>query len=240
MASNTRDRDLALQAAEAALADAEVALRTDAAVRAAAPNVVLTNGNNADYWETCFVNHNVSPCTSWYIPDEPLPTTGGGASPRNSRDTSCNVCWMSARSRSIASQCARSAAYPRPTAPAAIPSSCCKRNTVIRRPERAMSQITPQKARFLMRTASCLYGVVLVLAATPSQASLTLSDAPLFLTVSVPPNSCSPSMTPVVRAAPTCQNCPRPAAPMIRAIALFLMIATGSLRTTMGSTTIQT
>jgi type IV pilus assembly protein PilY1 len=39
-----------------------------------------------------------------------------------------------------------------------------------------------------MKAASALYGVLLVIAAAPADSAVTLSDAPLFLTVSVPPN----------------------------------------------------
>lgn len=57
MASNTRDRDLALQAAEAALHDAEIRL-ADAGFRAGVvPNFTLTRANSAAFWETCFTKN---------------------------------------------------------------------------------------------------------------------------------------------------------------------------------------
>jgi type IV pilus assembly protein PilX len=77
MASNTRDRNLALQAAEAALRDAQVQL-ANPAFRAGAPTVVPTRGNDAAYWETCFVNAAV-PCNVTYTPTTAMPTLGAGA-----------------------------------------------------------------------------------------------------------------------------------------------------------------
>lgn len=53
MAGHTRDRDLALQAAETALRDAESRL-TDASFRALAAAFVPTNGNDDAFWESCF------------------------------------------------------------------------------------------------------------------------------------------------------------------------------------------
>lgn len=53
MAGHTRDRDLALQAAEAALRDAESRL-ADPAFRAGAAPYVATNGNDDAFWESCF------------------------------------------------------------------------------------------------------------------------------------------------------------------------------------------
>lgn len=86
-ASNTRDRDLALQAAEAALRDAEVRLE-DAAFRATAFHQLTaanaTDANSAAYWENCFVNH-VAPCDGGggalgpFTPATGLPTAGPGA-----------------------------------------------------------------------------------------------------------------------------------------------------------------
>ncbi|MEJ1964619.1 MAG: PilX N-terminal domain-containing pilus assembly protein [Gammaproteobacteria bacterium] len=60
-ASNTRDRDLALQAAEAALRDAQVRL-ADPVFRAIAfPAFVMTRANDAAFWEACFAGTAV-PC----------------------------------------------------------------------------------------------------------------------------------------------------------------------------------
>jgi type IV pilus assembly protein PilX len=80
MAGNTRDRDLALQAAEAALRDAEARL-ANAAFRNPAtpfPAVDLDDGNDAAYWENCFTAP-VAPCTAPLTPATGLPTAGGGA-----------------------------------------------------------------------------------------------------------------------------------------------------------------
>lgn len=77
-ASNTRDRDLALQAAEAALRDAQVQL-ADAAFRATPfPNFNANNANNAAYWDNCF-EAPVAPCDVPYTPAHELPTLGAGA-----------------------------------------------------------------------------------------------------------------------------------------------------------------
>jgi type IV pilus assembly protein PilX len=84
MAGNTRDRDLALQAAEAALRDAERRLATDATFRGDAVIWIDTNGptraNDDDFWETCFTT-NVSPCLAGDVktPLQALPTDGSGA-----------------------------------------------------------------------------------------------------------------------------------------------------------------
>jgi type IV pilus assembly protein PilX len=79
MASNTRDRDLALQAAEASLRDAEVRL-ADPAFRATATAFVVTSANSANYWETCFTTH-VTPCLvgNLVTPTLALPSSGPGA-----------------------------------------------------------------------------------------------------------------------------------------------------------------
>lgn len=78
MAGHTRDRNLALQSAEAALRDAEARL-ANAAFRATAfPNFDATNDNDAQYWEDCFTLP-VAPCNPTYEPLTPLPTLGAGA-----------------------------------------------------------------------------------------------------------------------------------------------------------------
>jgi type IV pilus assembly protein PilX len=81
MASNTRDRDLALQAAEAALRDAESRISTDAAFRGAAINSPLTNANDASFWETQFAGSGTGACAPNYTPtgSNQLPTSGDGA-----------------------------------------------------------------------------------------------------------------------------------------------------------------
>jgi type IV pilus assembly protein PilX len=68
MASNTRDRDLALQAAEAALHEAELRL-ADSAFRAGiVPAFALSRANSAAFWETCFTgNLPAATCASAYI-----------------------------------------------------------------------------------------------------------------------------------------------------------------------------
>jgi type IV pilus assembly protein PilX len=78
MASNTRDRDLALQAAEAALADAQAELLTNSAMRTGAATYDASNANTPAYWETCF-GGTAAPCTTKYTPDQELPTDGPGA-----------------------------------------------------------------------------------------------------------------------------------------------------------------
>jgi type IV pilus assembly protein PilX len=80
MAGNTRDRDLALQAAEAALRDAERRLSTDPAFRAAATPWVASNANADGFWETCFTT-NVAPClaANTRTPLQALPADGSGA-----------------------------------------------------------------------------------------------------------------------------------------------------------------
>lgn len=77
MAGHTRDRDLALQSAEAALRDAEEKLK-DAGVRAAAPDIVPTNANNDAFWETCFGSTG-GLCAARRTPALLLPTAGAGA-----------------------------------------------------------------------------------------------------------------------------------------------------------------
>jgi type IV pilus assembly protein PilX len=77
MASNTRDRNLALQAAEAALRDAEVRLE-NAAFRAGAPGIDVTRANDAAFWEACFAGVN-PPCAVKHTPTQALPTLGEGA-----------------------------------------------------------------------------------------------------------------------------------------------------------------
>jgi type IV pilus assembly protein PilX len=77
MAGNTRDRDLALQAAEAALKDAELRL-ADATFRGDAVAFVATNPNNDAFWDRCFAG-TAAPCAIKYTPSNPLPTTGDGA-----------------------------------------------------------------------------------------------------------------------------------------------------------------
>jgi type IV pilus assembly protein PilX len=60
MAGNTRDRDLALQSAEAALRDAERRLASPA-YRVGWPAVDPEKANDAAYWEDCFTNKK-GPC----------------------------------------------------------------------------------------------------------------------------------------------------------------------------------
>lgn len=78
MASNTRDRNLALQAAEAALRDAEVRLANPAFRATAFPAFVPSRANDAAYWDACFGTAAV-PCNVTYQPVQLLPTLGPGA-----------------------------------------------------------------------------------------------------------------------------------------------------------------
>jgi type IV pilus assembly protein PilX len=79
MAGNTRDRDLALQAAEAALRDAEVRLE-DVAFRAGPfPAYDAARANDAAFWENCFATNN-TPCGAPKEPTTALPDgTDAGA-----------------------------------------------------------------------------------------------------------------------------------------------------------------
>jgi type IV pilus assembly protein PilX len=78
MAGSTRDRDLALQSAEAALRDAERQL-DDATFRLGPfPAVAVNVGNDSAYWETCFTT-SAAPCDDPYEPETQMPTSGGGA-----------------------------------------------------------------------------------------------------------------------------------------------------------------
>jgi type IV pilus assembly protein PilX len=63
MAGNTRDRDLALQAAEAALRDAERRLSVEAYRAGPWPAWDATRANDAQFWEECFAD-NTAPCAA--------------------------------------------------------------------------------------------------------------------------------------------------------------------------------
>ena len=77
MAGNTRDRDLALQAAEAALHDAEVRIARCGRFELRRTAFVPTNGNDDAFWEACFAA-TASPCAVKYTPADALPDTGTG------------------------------------------------------------------------------------------------------------------------------------------------------------------
>lgn len=77
MAGHTRDRDLALQAAEVALRDAEDRL-SDSGFRGSAVAFNPLNGNDDEFWSNCFLNSS-SPCTAANTPTNSLPETGPGA-----------------------------------------------------------------------------------------------------------------------------------------------------------------
>jgi type IV pilus assembly protein PilX len=81
-ASNTRDRELALQAAEAALHDAETHL-ADAAFRdAVKTNFQPTRANDAAFWELCFdEDAPADPCKTAGTrePSTKMVTAGDGA-----------------------------------------------------------------------------------------------------------------------------------------------------------------
>jgi type IV pilus assembly protein PilX len=79
MAGNTRDRDVALQAAEAALRDAEQRLSKPAFRATGFPAFVATNENSAAFWEDCFRAPALPPCNTTYEPVQKLPTLGPGA-----------------------------------------------------------------------------------------------------------------------------------------------------------------
>lgn len=77
MAGNTRDRDLALQAAEASLRDAELRLAVPLFRATAFPAFNANNINSSQYWENCFTGGAV-PCAVTYAPTTNLPTVGAG------------------------------------------------------------------------------------------------------------------------------------------------------------------
>jgi type IV pilus assembly protein PilX len=77
MAGHTRDRDLALQAAEVALRDAEDRL-ADPGFRGSAVTFNALNGNDDAFWSNCFLNSS-SPCAGSNTPTNTLPATGPGA-----------------------------------------------------------------------------------------------------------------------------------------------------------------
>ena len=83
MAGNTRDRNVALQAAEAALNDARVRLALPAFRASAFPNYnAVLYGNSAAFWETCFVSSTpVALCAAAnkHTPTTALPASGSGA-----------------------------------------------------------------------------------------------------------------------------------------------------------------
>ncbi len=78
MAGSTRDRNLALQAAEAALRDAEVRLASPGFRATAFPAFNIVLANDATYWEACFAS-GAPPCNVVYQPTQLLPTLGPGA-----------------------------------------------------------------------------------------------------------------------------------------------------------------
>ncbi len=77
MAGNTRDRDLALQAAEASLRDAELRLAIPLFRATLFPAFNAVNLNTQQYWENCFTV-GVVPCAVTYQPLTNLPTVGAG------------------------------------------------------------------------------------------------------------------------------------------------------------------
>jgi type IV pilus assembly protein PilX len=80
MAGNTRDRDLALQAAEAALRDAQLRLKDEVfRNNPDFPAFDPEDGNDAAYWEACFAG-DADPCDTVYTPATALPSgTDAGA-----------------------------------------------------------------------------------------------------------------------------------------------------------------
>jgi type IV pilus assembly protein PilX len=80
-ASNTRDRDLALQAAEAALHDAEAQLADPTFRAAVTTNFDPLRANSAAFWEQCFDEDTpVAPCDAGtHEPKTKMTTSGDGA-----------------------------------------------------------------------------------------------------------------------------------------------------------------
>jgi type IV pilus assembly protein PilX len=77
MAGGTRDRNLALQSAEAALHAAETALKDEAFRDTAFPAFDAERPNDAAYWEACFLAEAPvppSPCVVKYTPATDMPT----------------------------------------------------------------------------------------------------------------------------------------------------------------------
>jgi type IV pilus assembly protein PilX len=80
MAGGTRDRNLALQSAEAALRAAEEKLEDPLFRGTAFPAFDPMRGNSAIYWEECFnAEPLVPPCAVVYTPEAEMPTGGAGA-----------------------------------------------------------------------------------------------------------------------------------------------------------------
>jgi type IV pilus assembly protein PilX len=83
MAGNTRDRNVALQAAEAALNDASVQLAIPGFRASAFPNYnPVLYGNSAAFWETCFVSGTpaaLCAAVNKHTPATALPSSGSGA-----------------------------------------------------------------------------------------------------------------------------------------------------------------
>jgi type IV pilus assembly protein PilX len=82
MAGGTRDRDLALQAAETALKEAETFLSLSPTNRVGLPLLIESDANGAVYWESCFTNDpRPAPCDGANVrtPLTALPEDGAGA-----------------------------------------------------------------------------------------------------------------------------------------------------------------
>lgn len=79
MAGNTRSRDLAFQAAEAALADAQVRLTQTGVLLCnnAKVQTYVANDNSPSYWATQFGAADGTVCTNCFTPDPALSTGAG-------------------------------------------------------------------------------------------------------------------------------------------------------------------
>ena len=79
MAGNTRERDLAFQAAEAALADAQVRLThaSELLCNHAKVKSYPANDNSLSFWLTRFGDVDDTPCTDCFTPSSALPSGAG-------------------------------------------------------------------------------------------------------------------------------------------------------------------
>lgn len=78
MAGHTRDRNIALQAAEAAINDAMQNIAVYCSDARVQPYVAL-NSNSASAWDTIYGTVDATPCANCFTPTLALPTTGTGA-----------------------------------------------------------------------------------------------------------------------------------------------------------------
>lgn len=78
MAGHTRDRNVALQAAEAAVNDAMQNIAVYCSDAKVQPYVAL-NSNSATAWDAIYGTVDATPCANCFTPQLALPTSGAGA-----------------------------------------------------------------------------------------------------------------------------------------------------------------